>query len=360
MYGHEVTVQTSSDDFQQYQEQGEAICILKVPGLRENSPFVEEDDIVELRQLVYGLDDSLYGMQAWLAARKAIAANANLSCSRWEVSQQGLAPGWTNTIYIARVLSVQRVDERLILRVLGLPEYMTGCTERFNIRFPCSPEKEFLLFSGLPVAHYALSQSNGHSFDSKGNIQENAAHWLQSMLKPTLKDCKIQYKLHSGAIQQFFDEEINWEQRKAVESIWSRNYGNLPFLISGPPGTGKTKTLIEAALQLVKNTSEYSHILLCAPSDPAADTLAQRLRAHLSTGELLRLNRPYRTFAEVDGTLLPYCCIVEDQFALPLFPKILQYRVVVTTCRDASLLSRARLTNADLYTLERRMQGINR
>lgn len=213
-----------------------------------------------------------------------------------------------------------------------------------------------MLFA-LPVAQQALLRID-HSVGHRGNNPNNTSHWLQSMLFPTVRDYAVQWKLHPGTFQQFFDEDINWEQKKAVQSIWSRNYGNVPFLISGPPGTGKTKTVIETALQLIKKTAGYSHILLCAPSDSAADTLAQRLRKHLTTSEMLRLNRPCRTFAEVPGDLLPYCCIADDKYALPAVPTMMQYKVVVTTCRDASLLSRARLTNVDLHTLEQSLQGI--
>lgn len=216
-----------------------------------------------------------------------------------------------------------------------------------------------MLFA-LPVVQQALLQRDYHSTAHGGIDSETTSHWLHSILFPTVQDCVIQDKLHPGTFQRFFDEEINWEQRKAVQSIWSQDYGNLPFLISGPPGTGKTKTVIETALQLIRNTTDHRHILLCAPSDSAVDTLAQRLREHLTSSEMLRLNRPCRTFAEVPGTLLPYCCIADDKFALPALPTMMQYKIVVTTCRDASLLSRARLTNADLHMLEHNLQGITR
>ena len=63
-----------------------------------------------------------------------------------------------------------------------------------------------------------------------------------------------------------------------------RNMSSLliPYLISGPPGTGKTKTIIETAMQLIKNVSDVHHILICAPSEPAADTLAHRLMQYMS------------------------------------------------------------------------------
>ena len=173
------------------------------------------------------------------------------------------------------------------------------------------------------------------------------------MLFPTEVDCEAQTNLNPGSFKRsFFDEEVNWEQKKAADSVCLQNYGTLPFLISGPPGTGKTKTLVEIALQLTKSADKVSHILFCAPSDPAADTIVQRISAHFKPTELLRLNRPARTFAEVPGTVLPFCHVSGVKFDLPPFQTLMSYRLVVTTCRDTSLLLYSRLTNSDLYVAE--------
>lgn len=74
---------------------------------------------------------------------------------------------------------------------------------------------------------------------------------------------------------------------------------------------------------------------------------------------MLRLTRPYRTFAEVPDPLLPYCCVENDKFALPPFEALMRYRIVVTTCRDAELLNRASMTNRDLCTVELYMRRIS-
>lgn len=125
--------------FQQFQTQGEAICELEVPGIRENSPFVEEGDIVELRQLVYGNDGSLFGMNTWLAALKAVVGHVSLPVPIQNLNQLAPAPGWTNVIYSARVLSVVKSEERLVLRVFGLPGSVIERTAKFNVQFPCPP-----------------------------------------------------------------------------------------------------------------------------------------------------------------------------------------------------------------------------
>jgi len=87
---------------------------------------------------------------------------------------------------------------------------------------------------------------------------------------------------------------------------------------------------------------------VCAPSDPAADTLATRLSVHLNPKSLFRLNGWTRSFAEVPGNLLPYSKIENSLFSLPDFETMMSYEIVVTTCRDADMLVQARLTNEAL------------
>lgn len=373
LYGHEVVIKTVSRDFQSFQNQGETICELRVPGIRENSPLVEEDDLVHLRQLVYGQDGSPLHMREWLEFTKATRHTGGIPPQRHMFKKGGPAPGWTNVLFSARVLNVSRANELLILRVSGLSGvFPTDRIERFNVQFPYPVERYLPMQCALPIVRQGLfrlreyQETEGSPTDSgrtrlAGPTDEQPVHWIQSMLFPTFRDSNIQEKLHAGQFRQsFFDQVLNWEQKKAVEAVCEGKYGKLPYLISGPPGTGKTKTIIETALQLLKNTSTHGHILLCAPSDPAADTLVHRLQRHLETNEMLRLNRPGRTFAEVPGAVLPYCNIVNDAFTLPDFQELMKYRVVVTTCRDSSLLARARATNSDLYMMEDSMRRFAR
>lgn len=138
--------------------------------------------------------------------------------------------------------------------------------------------------------------------------------------------------------------------QKAVSAIQARNYGSVCYIINGPPGTGKTKTIVEAVTQLAKDTDFSGSILICAPSSAAADTLALRLRALFAPHAMFRLNEFSRTFAEVPQELLPHCYIENNIFSLPPFKDLMSYRIVVATCQSTEMLVKARLTNRDLVS----------
>jgi hypothetical protein len=322
-----------------------ASCTILVPGLREYSPYIEEDDVVELRQLQY---EQLGNVMA-LARQHA----------------------WNGIIYRARVSAVVRAKELMVLQVHGLTiqsariwapygTYPPPSTEHklsFNVQFPVPDERHRPMKHVLPHIQVALEAAASNTLEQMDIPRTARAddfhYWLQSMLFPTEADCEQQANLHSGSFNQtFLDEKLNWQQKNAVENVCLQNYGTVPYIISGPPGTGKTKTLIETALQLLRNVDQVSHILICAPSEPATDTLADRLRLHLAPHEMLRLNRSSRPFSEVADEILPYCHVSESMFALPPFSELMKYKVVVTSCRDASLLMYSRMTNSDLYAVE--------
>ena len=83
--------------------------------------------------------------------------------------------------------------------------------------------------------------------------------------------------LHGSARARFTKEEIqelpnylNQSQRAAVAHVVRAQD---VALVHGPPGTGKTTTLVAAIGQLIKE----GKVLVCAPSNSAADLLTERL-----------------------------------------------------------------------------------
>ncbi|KAI1725961.1 AAA domain-containing protein [Ditylenchus destructor] len=65
-------------------------------------------------------------------------------------------------------------------------------------------------------------------------------------------------------------------QKQAIYAIVNGVHGSVPFILWGPPGTGKTVTLVECVKQLLIKYPT-NRILICAPSNTAADLLALKL-----------------------------------------------------------------------------------
>lgn len=320
---------------------------LVVPGLREDDPLIEMGDTLQIRQLWVDWAGHLTQQSIPMVAENGSFVGFH---------------AWTGTLYNASVYGVSRIRETVYLRIDGLQHLTQFYDQRLlpmvvNAVVPLkhriwrSQRQALLAISNgleacLQPPNYAISSPES----SSGS--EPQADWIRRMLFPKRRDGRVQTILRSVPHRALFDHAINYEQAHAVNSVCTLDYGTLPYLISGPPGTGKTKTLVEIAMQLL-NTTEVKHMLICAPSEAAADTLAMRMGRYLTPKELLRLNRPNRADNEVPRELLPYCYIQEDMFYLPPFKELLAVSVVVTSCRDAVILVEAHLKNADLWNLER-------
>ena len=129
----------------------------------------------------------------------------------------------------------------------------------------------------------------------------------------------------------------NPEQRTAVEVIVAGLSGPAPYIVFGPPGTGKTVTLVEAIKQVWLHHPD-SHILAAAPSNTAADLLAERLSEDVPSTEMLRLHASSRSRATVPPSLDQVSNLREEGFHFPALETIGQYRIIVTTLVTAGRL----------------------
>lgn len=86
----------------------------------------------------------------------------------------------------------------------------------------------------------------------------------------------------------FFNDQLNASQRQAIE--FAINDSNIT-IIHGPPGTGKTYTLIELIQQL---TSKGEKVLVCGPSNISVDTILERLGNKYEPMKLIRIGHPAR------------------------------------------------------------------
>jgi ATP-dependent RNA/DNA helicase IGHMBP2 len=91
--------------------------------------------------------------------------------------------------------------------------------------------------------------------------------------------------------------KLNESQSKAVDKILSANE---LAIVHGPPGTGKTTTLIQAIKALIKQ--ENQRILVVAPSNTAVDLLSEKLSEEGLN--VLRVGNPARVSERLQGLTL--------------------------------------------------------
>ncbi|KAI8927318.1 P-loop containing nucleoside triphosphate hydrolase protein [Entophlyctis helioformis] len=143
----------------------------------------------------------------------------------------------------------------------------------------------------------------------------------------------------------------NAEQRRAISIITQGLHAPFPFLLFGPPGTGKTVTLVEAMKQIFFRDNR-TRLLVCAPSNSAADLLLERLATHIGKREMLRLNAFFRTQPSSWDGLKDYVYREphsQNEYDVPPYELLSKFRVVVTTCCSASMLHGAGLPD-DFFT----------
>lgn len=125
---------------------------------------------------------------------------------------------------------------------------------------------------------------------------------LKSLSENGIKALKFtlnQEKPMKSTPQEFepFDKNLNPTQRKAISyALGSEDF----FLIHGPFGTGKTRTLAELILQEVKRGSK---VLVTAESNVAVDNLVERLWGKV---KLVRLGHPSRVSKHLKESTLAF------------------------------------------------------
>lgn len=163
--------------------------------------------------------------------------------------------------------------------------------------------------------------------------------------KSQLKAILFPEPSRSTALQAVDNTDLAWsrslnpEQEQAVKHVLNLHAGReaaAPYIIFGPPGTGKTVTLLECLIQLIK-TQPFSKLLVCAPSNTAADLVCQGLVNKLEIKEMIRINAYAREVRDVPENIRPHCFLSESEgtWEFPPLHAILAARVVVTTCVSA-------------------------
>ncbi|XP_017000701.2 uncharacterized protein [Drosophila takahashii] len=148
----------------------------------------------------------------------------------------------------------------------------------------------------------------------------------------------------------------NPEQMQAVQQIALSEKLPAPYIVFGPPGTGKTATICEAIYQLYVRRPE-THILVLAGSNTACDEVALRLLKAIAKAPESQPRPLTRIFAascdrridNIDDLLLEY----SNMYALHFYPAVQavhQYRIVVCTLSLAGKLSTGGFAKGGLFS----------
>uniref|UniRef100_A0A096M4W4 RNA helicase n=1 Tax=Poecilia formosa TaxID=48698 RepID=A0A096M4W4_POEFO len=221
--------------------------------------------------------------------------------------------------YRGYVHSVQLDSVRLGFSPELLNRYMNGI--KFNVEFT---------FNRLTVRlqHRAAEFARTHKLSS---VLFPAAPPMPRE-KPDLPTLKLfDYQL-----------EKNPEQYQAVQHIVAGSSRPAPYLVFGPPGTGKTVTLVEAIKQIEK-TQTFCHILACAPSNSAADLLCSKIREHVDEHKVYRVYASSRDPKLVPEHLKGCSNLLGDSYIFPAKEELMEFRIIVTT-----LLTAGRFVSGDI------------
>lgn len=111
----------------------------------------------------------------------------------------------------------------------------------------------------------------------------------------------------------WFNSKLNVIQKEAVKNILRSDAQGMPYVIFGPPGTGKTHTLVEIIIQLIRHV-QGCRLIVATPSNSSANLLTQRIAEtrQLDRGEFVRIVGINAVEKEtIPENILPYCATVD-------------------------------------------------
>jgi hypothetical protein len=138
----------------------------------------------------------------------------------------------------------------------------------------------------------------------------------------------------AGTNIRWFNKGLNERQKKAVVGVLRGECRPCPYMIFGPPGTGKTVTIVEAILQIWKRDPK-TRILACAGSNSCADNITEKL---LETGVVGRVDMvrivAFNRIDFIPSSLTDYYSECKEDNV----QNWLNHRIIISTCSNAGAI----------------------
>jgi hypothetical protein len=142
---------------------------------------------------------------------------------------------------------------------------------------------------------------------------------------------------------EWFNKQVgnNQEQMTAIKSIVNCTAFPFPYVIFGPPGTGKTSCIVECVAQIL-NLKPNSRIIVTAQSNSACDEIGVRLLKHVSWNKVFRFYSPSMQINS-DGYEIPQILrqtsnLRNKTSQFPTKEEFCHFKVVITTLMSCSRL----------------------
>jgi superfamily I DNA and/or RNA helicase len=206
------------------------------------------------------------------------------------------------------VVQIDRPSKAEVEAVSGIVSKLVENSISVAFKEPPNIPEDGLRIVKLP--NDVAFQRMRYAMNSLGTAKQSR---LLDVLFGSVKGDGKQFPVPDPIVAQWFNPNLNESQKEAV--ITALNASELK-LIHGPPGTGKTETLIEIIKQLVTprifKTSNRKRVLVCGPSNLSVDNIVERL----GKIDMVRVGHPARVLESVISHTLDSQLAMGDAAAL--------------------------------------------
>ena len=188
----------------------------------------------------------------------------------------------------------EKVEIEGVVSRSGLAEIKVVANDREN-EFTNEVQGMKCRIDSLPDKETLRRMSRG--LDELAKRATRGDHVANKTVSPLFELSSFDPLTSDRKVKTWFNENLNDAQRRAVNMCLAVN--DVAF-VHGPPGTGKTTTIVEFIQQCV---SLRLRVLVCAPSNVAVDNIAVRLASNTKKRKkkirMVRLGHPARLVPQV-------------------------------------------------------------